>query len=159
MNIEYDLVFLDVDGTLTDGGLFIDDNGIETKRFSVKDGYAIKKLIKNEIKIVIITGRISRIVKKRAAELGIKYVFQGINDKKSLVQKLLKEFNCKKSLYIGDDDNDLLAMKLCNFICCPKDASPKVLEIADYISNINGGYGAVRDILDYLEREINSDRI
>lgn len=115
-------IILDVDGTLTDGRISIDDNGIETKYFNVKDGMAISQAIKHSIDIVIITGRFSKSVDFRCEELGIVHNYQGIKNKKVFLFDLCKKygFDLNQSLFIGDDINDLGVMKAVKFSGCPK---------------------------------------
>lgn len=146
------LIVLDVDGTLTDGSIHIDNLGNEIKTFNVKDGMGIAQAIKNGIECVIITGRKSNIVKMRAEELGIKYVYQGIHNKKQQLEYILKDLKIdfKNTAYIGDDINDLEVMKLVGFSGCPSDSVEEIKEISDFISIYNGGKGAVREIIEYI---------
>lgn len=146
------LVVLDVDGTLTDGGVYIDSNGVETKKFNIKDGAGIVLAEKAGIDFMILTGRKSYCVEKRAEELKIKYVFQGIMDKLSYLKAFLQEnnINPKEVAYMGDDVNDLECMSYVGFTACPADAVKKVREIVDFVSQFNGGYGAVRELCDML---------
>jgi 3-deoxy-D-manno-octulosonate 8-phosphate phosphatase (KDO 8-P phosphatase) len=149
------LVVLDVDGTLTDGKIYIDNNGVETKAFNVKDGMAIAQAIKHDLEIVIMTGRKSRIVEIRACELGISEIYQGVKDKDEKLLQILerKNINLREVAYIGDDINDLKVMKMVGFSACPKDAVKEVKNEVDYISNYNGGEGAVREILELILKE------
>ena len=146
------ILFLDVDGTLTDGKINISSNGEIFKSFNVKDGLGIKKLINNNIIPIIITGRKSSIVEYRCKELGITEVYQNISNKKDFIEKILKEKNILASdtAYMGDDENDLEAMKYCGFSFAPKDAVKKVKDQANYITNLNGGYGCVREAIEYI---------
>jgi len=146
------LFFFDVDGTLTDGKINISPNGEIYKSFNVKDGLGIKKLIRNDITPIIITGRKSDIVKYRCEELGIKEIYQNISQKKELIEKILKEKNilAKETAYIGDDENDLEAIKLCGVTFSPNDAVQKVKENVDYVMTLNGGCGCVREAIDYI---------
>ncbi|UUV18847.1 HAD-IIIA family hydrolase [Fusobacteria bacterium ZRK30] len=146
------LVVLDVDGTLTDGKLYIDNNGVETKAFHVKDGMAIAQGIKNGLDILILTGRESKIVEVRAKELGITEIYQGIKDKKTKIEEVLKDknLNYNNVAYIGDDINDLEVMKLVGYSGCPRDAVKQIRGISDLISEYNGGEGAVREIIEII---------
>lgn len=146
------LVVLDVDGTLTDGGVYIDSNGVETKKFNIKDGAGIVLAEKAGIEFMILTGRKSYCVEKRAEELKIKYVFQGIMDKLSYLKAFLLENNISPDevAYMGDDVNDLECMSYVGFTACPADAVKKVKETVDFVSQFNGGYGAVRELCDLL---------
>lgn len=144
------LIVLDVDGTLTDGGVYIDSNGVETKKFNIKDGAGIVLAEKAGIDFMILTGRESYCVERRAEELKIKYVFQGIIDKFSYLKSFLHENNIdpEEVAYMGDDVNDLECMSYVGFTACPADAVKRVRETVDFVSQFNGGFGAVRDLCD-----------
>lgn len=147
---EIKLIVLDVDGTLTDGKLYYDSNGNEMKSFNVKDGMAIGQAIKNGIDIAIITGRKSKIVERRAEELGIKHVYQGIQNKAKCLQKILFQLNLenKDTMYIGDDINDLDVINRVRLSACPQNAAEELKERVTFISKYNGGEGAVREVVE-----------
>lgn len=149
---EIKMFIMDVDGTLTDGKIHMCDNGELFKSFNVKDGLGIKKLQERNIIPVIITGRISEIVKNRAKELDIKEVYQGVEDKKDILQKLIKKYNFTKNnvAYIGDDLNDLDIMKEVKFKFTVNNGIDELKKISDYISSKDGGEGAVREVVDYI---------
>lgn len=151
------ILVLDVDGTLTDGKIYIDSNGIESKSFHVKDGLAISQLISSGIECAIITGRTSKIVSIRAKELGIKYLYQGVYNKVDQLNSLLLDLGLTKynCAYIGDDINDLDIIKMVSFSACPKDAALEIIKESDFVSKYNGGYGAVREIIEYILKEKN----
>lgn len=144
---------MDVDGTLTDGKIYMGNDGEVMKAFSIKDGYGIHDIaMKAGIIPVIITGRTSQIVLNRCNELGIKEIHQGISNK---IEKLLAVTkNLSTVAYIGDDLNDLSCMnpvkEAGGLVGCPKDAVKKVVELADFVANHNGGDGAVRDFIDWI---------
>lgn len=144
------LIVLDVDGTLTDGKIYHDNNGNEIKSFNVKDGMGIIQALKSGINIAIITARKSSIVEKRSSELGIKYVFQGVHNKVKCLEQLLKDLNLdyRDTIYIGDDINDIGVMEKVRISACPRDSAELVKEKAHFISNYNGGDGAVREIIE-----------
>lgn len=146
------LMILDIDGTMTDGGIYYDSQGNEIKRFNVKDGLAIKIAIQSGIEFAIITGRESRMVSMRAEELGIQYVQSGVQKKYPILIKLLDQLKISEEEvgYIGDDWNDFRCMQLSGFKACPVDAAEEIKGICDYVSNQKGGYGAVRDCLEFL---------
>jgi 3-deoxy-D-manno-octulosonate 8-phosphate phosphatase (KDO 8-P phosphatase) len=147
------MLVMDVDGTLTDGKIYMGQDGEILKVFNVKDGYAIHEILpKYNIIPVIITGRTSRIVENRAKEIGITHIYQGIEDKTGLLRKLVQEINISMSdvAYIGDDINDLECMKICGLKGCPADAVPEIKTIADFISKKNGGEGAVREFVEKI---------
>ena len=130
------LVLLDVDGTLTDGGIYRGNNGEELKRFNVKDGYAIVNAQKLGIEFGIITGRKSELVEIRAKELKIKYLYQGISEKTVILEEIMKKDGLSKEeiAYMGDDLNDLLIMKQVGLSGTPKDAVDEVIQVADFVS-------------------------
>ena len=146
------LVLLDVDGTLTDGGIYRGNNGEELKRFNVKDGYAIVNAQKLGIEFGIITGRKSELVEIRAKELKIKYLYQGISEKTVILEEIMKKDSLSKEeiAYMGDDLNDLLIMKQVGLSGTPKDAVDEVIQVADFVSKKNGGSGAVREFIEYI---------
>lgn len=144
---------MDVDGTLTDGKIYIGASGEMMKAFSIKDGYGLKDVLgKTEIRPVIITGRSSAIVEKRCQELGIDLVFQGIHDKAKQLKAVTQELD--RVAYIGDDLNDLSCIRLIKeaggAVGCPSDAVEGVRALADFIAPHKGGEGAVRDFIDWL---------
>ena len=145
-------IILDIDGTLTDGKIYYLSSGEEMKAFNIKDGLAITVAQKCGIIIVVITGRESEIVERRMKELGVKEIYQGISDKKTFIKKYASENGVKleECGYIGDDLNDLGCMKLMGFTACPNDACEEIRQIADYVAKQNAGYGAVREILEYV---------
>lgn len=144
---------MDVDGTLTDGKIYIGNDGEMMKAFSVKDGCGIRDiLLPTGIIPVIVTGRKSKILENRCGEIGIKEIYQGITNK---IEKLLSITEDLSIIaYIGDDINDLSAMDLIKEaggkIGCPADANRKVKALADFISIKNGGDGAVREFIEWL---------
>ncbi len=156
------LLIMDVDGTLTDGKVYIASTGELFKAFDVKDGLAIKELLPEySIIPVIITGRTSSILQKRCQELNIQLLLQGISDKRNALESLLQDFRKKRReiliseiAYIGDDINDFDCMQYIKnaggIIGCPNDAVLKIKDIADYISSKNGGDGAVREFVEWI---------
>ncbi|MCK9491751.1 MAG: HAD hydrolase family protein [Sulfurimonas sp.] len=149
------LIVLDVDGCLSDGKLTYSSNGVETKSFNVKDGLAISSWIKMGNHVAIITGRKSSIVKRRAKELGIKHLYQGVKDK----QKILKEvvdslgLNLYEVAAIGDDLNDYHMLCLVGKSFTPSDGVKEIKEIVKRVLSKNGGDGVVREMIDLLVDE------
>ena len=135
------ILVLDVDGTLTDGKLYMDDKDNALKAFNVRDGFAIVNWLKLGGEVAIITGKSSNIVERRAKELGIKYVVQGSKNKTQDLKKILERLNLsfENVAYMGDDLNDIGLMKKIALPACPHDAVLEVLEICKFISNKNGG--------------------
>ena len=157
MNNKVKILFLDVDGTLTDGKIYMGANGELMKAFNIKDGAGIHDiLIPYGIIPVIITGRKSDIVTRRCAELGITEIYQEVHNKVEVLKDILKQKQlcCSWSAYIGDDINDLACMRFVKegggIIGCPSDAVKQVLEISDFISSKTGGNGAVREFVEFL---------
>jgi len=157
------LLVLDVDGTLTNGELLFDSNGVELKSFNVKDGLAIASWTKKlGLKVAIITGRTSTIVENRAKELGVQYLFQGIYNKDEVLENILKKENItfKNVASIGDDLNDYKMLKKSYISFCPADAVKEIKEIVNIVCSKNGGYGAVREMIEYiLEYENKKDEL
>lgn len=150
-NIKY--LVMDVDGTLTDGKIYMGQNGEMMKAFNIKDGCGIHDiLIPAGICPVIITGRKSDIVLNRCKELGISEVHQGISDKLGKLMEITG--NLAEVAYIGDDINDLVCMKAVKnaggVLGCPADAVQAIKKITDFVADHNGGDGAVRDFIEWL---------
>jgi len=148
---------MDVDGTLTDGKIYMGNEGEVFKAFDIKDGCGIHDLLKpNGIEPIIITGRRSKILENRAKEIGINSLFQGVSDKVLKLNEILSERNLELSdvAYIGDDINDLTCME--KIICaggltaCPYDAVEAVRSVVNYICKCKGGEGAVRDFIEWV---------
>ncbi|OQY42565.1 MAG: 3-deoxy-D-manno-octulosonate 8-phosphate phosphatase [Fusobacteriia bacterium 4572_74] len=146
------IIILDVDGTMTDGKISYDNNGIETKSFDVKDGMAIAQAIKYGIKVAIITGRISKIVEHRALELGILDIYQGVGNKIATLDELLRkyDYNYENVAYMGDDINDIPAMMRASYVGITADAVSDIEKFAHFKSKNNGGYGAVREFIETI---------
>ena len=154
-NIKY--LVLDVDGTLTDGHIYMGQNGEVMKAFSCKDGYGICHIAQpNGITPIIITGRVSDIVMNRADELKITEIHQGISDKFPKLMEILEKNGdtLSECAYCGDDMNDYDCMKKIQqaggLVGCPADAVDEVIKIADFVSSKDGGRGAVREFIEWL---------
>ena len=141
-----------VDGTLTDGKIYIGADGEVMKAFNVKDGYAISHLKEYGIIPVIITGRESEIVKYRAKELGVTELYQGVKEKLSVLKEIAEKYgiSSEEIAYIGDDLNDLECMKYCGYSGCPYDAVSEVKDAVKYFCRNSGGEGALREYIDFL---------
>lgn len=146
------ILVMDVDGTLTDGKIYIGSDGEMLKAFNVKDGLGISKLRTNNIIPAIITGRKSEILKRRSEELKIEELYQGEENKIGKLKELVERYKCSLSevAYIGDDENDLQCMRVCGYTGCPADAVESVKNEVDYICDKKGGEGAVREFIDVL---------
>lgn len=147
------MLVMDVDGTLTDGIIYISGQGEVMKAFDVKDGYAIKHILPTlGITPVIITGRKSDIVERRSKELDICELYQGVLDKVAVLKEIAEKHSIKPEeiAYIGDDLNDLPAIEFCGLTACPQNSVAAVMKQADYICRRDGGRGAVREFIDFI---------
>jgi len=155
MSIE--LIVLDVDGTMTNSHITYSENGDEIKSFNVKDGLAIASWRKLGKQVAIITGRSSKIVERRAKELKIEYFYQGVDNKKEVLEDLLQklDISMQNVAAIGDDLNDLSMLNAAAISFVPQDASSYVDKIADVILSKRGGDGAVREMIEYLIKKEN----
>lgn len=146
------LLILDVDGTMTDGGVYYDATGNELKKFAIKDGAGIVLARAAGIQVMICTGRACEAVRRRAADLHIEYLYQNVADKATFLRGFLDEhhFSREQAAYCGDDLNDLSAMALCGFVACPADAVDAVRRRADFVCPHRGGEGAVRDAIEEI---------
>lgn len=153
--MEIKLFVIDVDGTMTDGGLYYDENGNETKKFCTKDAAGFFAAHQLGMEIMILTGRECKATARRMTEMKVEYLFQNVKDKAQFLEEFMRKNNLSKNMvgYIGDDLNDFPSMELCGYIGCPADSCQEVKAIADYISPVKGGYGAVRDVVEHLLRE------
>ncbi len=150
------LLVLDVDGVLTDGRIVMDDAGRELKFFHVRDGMGIHLLMKRGIEVAIISGRFSYVTLRRAEDLGIKYVYQGIKDKLAILKSLCDSLSLTKEevAYVGDDLNDVECIKWAGFGVVVADAPEYVKKYADYVTRLPGGKGAVREVCDLILEKV-----
>ncbi len=146
------LILSDVDGVLTDGGIVFDNQGIETKRFHVRDGLGIRLWQKAGYRFGLITHRSSNIVKMRVAELGIEIIRQGVDNKLTALQGILGELQLSASqvCYIGDDLPDLPAVRAVGFGVAVADGCAELRQAARYVTKLPGGCGAVREIIELI---------
>ncbi|MGE4318092.1 MAG: KdsC family phosphatase [Deferribacterales bacterium] len=145
-------LILDVDGVLTDGGIIYDENGLETKRFDVKDGLGIKLAQHSGIEVVVISGRKSKVTELRCRELGIKRYYTGIKDKTECYKSLKDELGITDSetAFMGDDLNDLKLLKLVGFSATVSDSFDYIKSEVDYVTQKKGGQGAVREFIEQI---------
>jgi len=150
--VSIELIVLDVDGTMTDSRITYSENGDEIKSFNVKDGLAIASWRRLGKQVAIITGRSSQIVARRAKELRIEHFYQGVHNKREVLESLLDklDISMENVAAIGDDLNDLSMLKAAAVSFVPRDASAYVDKIADVILTKKGGDGAVREMIEYL---------
>jgi 3-deoxy-D-manno-octulosonate 8-phosphate phosphatase (KDO 8-P phosphatase) len=146
------LLGMDVDGVLTPSDILYLSNGEEMKCFNVKDGHGLWMLTQANLKTAIITGRQSPITQRRAEELSITYLFQGIKQKRPILQQVVDELGLSldQVAYIGDDLPDLPVLEGVGLSCCPADAVPQVKLACQFITQQPGGQGAVRELCDLL---------
>ena len=142
----------DVDGVLTDGTITITMSGDMLRTMHTKDGFAIKTAIDAGFNVCVISGGTSESVRKRLEGLGMTNIYLGANNKVEQLNEYMDIYNIetKNILYMGDDIPDLPVMKLVGLPCCPQDAVPEIKAISKYISHINGGKGAVRDVIEQV---------
>ena len=147
------LLVMDVDGTLTDGKIYIGAQGELMKAFDVRDGYAIAHMLPAAgITPVIITGRISQIVEARAQELNIRELYQNVSDKLEQLKEVAEKYKVRPEeiAYIGDDLNDLECICYCGMTACPGDAAEEIKQQVQYVCDHEGGCGAVREFISRL---------
>lgn len=146
------LLILDVDGVMSDGLIYMGNNGEELKAFNVRDGYGLRCVLTSGIEVAIITGRKAKLLEDRCHTLGISHLFQGQSDKLIAYRQLLSELNltANEVAYIGDDLIDWPVMEQVGLSVAVADAHPLLLPKADYVTRINGGRGAVREVCDLI---------
>ncbi len=146
------LLILDVDGVMTDGGITIDADGIETKTFDVRDGHGIKLLQRAGIEVAIISGRRSRVVEHRAAELGISLVYQGALDKRVALEAIMafRGITPEEVAYLGDDVVDLPVLRRVGLAMAVADGVQELAPYMHYTTRTAGGRGAVREVAELI---------
>jgi 3-deoxy-D-manno-octulosonate 8-phosphate phosphatase (KDO 8-P phosphatase) len=146
------LLIFDVDGVMTDGGLYYGPQGEAFKRFDVKDGHALVLARLTGLPAAILTARTSEIVEVRARELKLAKVMQGRKEKGPAIEELCAELKVPlaEASYMGDDVNDLAPMQRVGLAACPADAAPEVRAFAHYVAPSRGGFGAVRDVTELV---------
>ena len=147
-----DFLLLDVDGVMTDGVIAVDDNGVETKHFHVRDGSAIALWRRLGKRVGILSGRRAKAVDIRAAELGISPVIQGVAEKAAPFANLLNTFHldAKTIAYMGDDLADLPVLGSVGLASSPQDAAIEVRDRVHYVTGARGGFGAVRELVEVI---------
>jgi 3-deoxy-D-manno-octulosonate 8-phosphate phosphatase (KDO 8-P phosphatase) len=145
-------VILDVDGVLTDGGIYYDPTGREIKRFHVADGLGMELLRHAGIRVVILSGRVAEAITRRAAELRVTDCYQGVRDKKAQIERLRQQWQMKADelLYVGDDLNDLPAFEAVGVRVAVANADAMLKAQAHYVTKATGGNGAVREVCEWL---------
>lgn len=146
------LLLLDVDGVLTDGSIIYSDEGSETKVFNVKDGYGLKLIMSAGIKVGLVTGRTSKALHRRCRDLGVRYVYDGVQQKAQLLDTIVRETGvaAANTAFIGDDLPDLPLMRRIGLSIAVADAHETVRNFSDWVTAAPGGRGAVREVCDAL---------
>ncbi|HEX9251084.1 MAG TPA: HAD-IIIA family hydrolase [Ignavibacteriaceae bacterium] len=147
------VILTDVDGVLTDTGIYYGKDGEAFKRFSIRDGMGVERLRKYaNIETIIITGENSNTVKTRAEKLKMKEFYLGVNKKEDVLESIKKKngFEKENIAYIGDDANDFDVMQLCGFTAVPNDGMNFIKDIADYVCETSAGYGAFREFAELI---------
>ena len=157
--INYDLkkikaIVFDVDGVLSQATIGMDADGQPVRTMNVKDGYAIRSAIKNGLRIAIMTGGDSEVIEKRYRYLGVEDIYMHCFMKTDDYNDFLQRYalHSEEVLYMGDDIPDYEVMKTCGCPCCPADACPEIKSISLYISQVHGGEGCARDIIEQVMR-------
>ena len=147
-----DTFIFDVDGVLTDGSLTVTTDGEMLRTMNVKDGYALKAALDSGYKIAIISGGTNEGVRTRLKALGVEFIYLGSHDKIKQLNSFINSsgVNMNNILYMGDDIPDIPVLKVVGLSCCPQDAVNEVKEVSTYVSNKNGGKGAVRDVIEQV---------
>ena len=150
------LIISDVDGVLTDGGMYYDKTGEVLKKFNAKDGMGVE-LLRKKIKVVLMTKERSQIVLKRAKKIKVDQVYTGIKNKELLLPKICVKYKISKNeiAYIGDDVNDFNIMKQVGLSAVPSDGNEKIKNISDYVCKTKGGDGAFRELVDLILSNYN----
>jgi 3-deoxy-D-manno-octulosonate 8-phosphate phosphatase (KDO 8-P phosphatase) len=145
-------IVLDIDGVFTDNTILITEQGEFLRSMNVRDGYAIKRALKAGLQMAVISGGNSAGTRKRFEMLGISEIHLGIEHKLEVMNDVLQKWKLdyKDVAYMGDDLPDLEIMERTGLACCPNDAVPEILQVADYISPISGGKGCVRDLIEKI---------
>lgn len=148
------LVSFDVDGVLTDGKLYYTDQGAEIKAFNVQDGSALKLLQLHGLEIAIITGRDSPMVARRASELGIPHVYQGVDDKATALDRICADLGLKnaEAAHVGDDLPDLVLFQKVGLAIGVPNGHPSALASTDYVTRLAGGQGVAREVTELILR-------
>ena len=146
------LFAVDVDGVLTDGGMYYGESGEELKKFNTRDGMGLKLLQAEGLITAFITRENTKLVARRGERLGIPEVHQGVHDKLRMLQTLVDKYNLdlEQVSYIGDDVNDLAALRAVGFSGAPADCMEAVKKVVHYLCRLKGGEGAVREVIDLI---------
>jgi len=153
-------IVTDVDGVLTDGGIYTGSNGVMLKKFNVKDGAAVKILQSLGIETIIMSSENDpnngKILKSRSKKIGVNHCFYGMKEKHIFLKKIMNDYNIKSEniAYIGDDINDLEAMRMASFRACPNDAVDAIKDIINIKLKLNGGKGCFRELTEHIKSNL-----
>jgi 3-deoxy-D-manno-octulosonate 8-phosphate phosphatase (KDO 8-P phosphatase) len=144
----------DIDGVLTDGSVLVLESGLQARRMSIRDGFALQLAVKTGYRVAAVSGSSPSPVIERLEKLGVKDVHMSVLNKSAFVSAYMEKHKLAKEkiLYMGDDLPDLPVMSMVGLAACPADAAPEILELANYISPIDGGYGCARDVIEKVLR-------
>lgn len=147
-------LFFDVDGVLTDGRVYLSDDGREFKVFNTKDGHGLKRAVQAGLQVAWISGRTSRPTELRARELGVRFCYQGVADKLKVYRALCRRWNvtAAETAAMGDDEPDVPLLEEAGFSACPADAAAPARKAADVVLKRAGGDGAVREFVEHILR-------
>lgn len=146
------LVATDADGVLTDGRIIVGSDGTEFRAFHARDGLGVKLGQRAGLRFAVVSGRASAALAARAGELGFDEIHQGIEDKGACVRGILERHGLSPEAlcYVGDDVNDLAALRMAGLSAAPADAAPEVLRTVDWVTAPGGGRGAIREVIDLI---------
>ncbi|GMT42638.1 MAG: hypothetical protein IEMM0002_1049 [bacterium] len=146
------IIILDVDGVMTDGKIIVNDDGVESKNFHVRDGLAIALAVRNGMLFSIISGRYSKVVERRVIPLGIHDIHQNVSDKLKVFEAVLAKNNleAEQAAFMGDDINDIDVLQKAGYSAAPSDADETVKKIVSWVSSYPGGGGAVREMIQFI---------
>lgn len=154
------LIGFDIDGVFTDGRFYLSDDGVESKAFCTQDGFGIRQLLKAGIAVAVISGRRSKAVDQRMAELGVEHVIQGCKDKVAALDRLIDELGIAtaQTAFVGDDVPDLPVLRHSGFAVAVGNAVTAVKAECDLVTDAAGGAGAVREVCDLVLSSVNAHR-
>ena len=146
------LLICDVDGVFSDGRIYLSNSGEELKAFHTRDGYGVRSILTSGFNLAVITGRQSKIVENRMTALGVTHIYQGVDNKFELYEALLALYGVtpEEVAYIGDDIVDLPVMNVVGLAVSVADGHPYVRQHAHFVTTLNGGHGALRELTDLL---------
>ncbi len=149
---EIQLLVFDCDGVLTDGRVIVDDHGVQSRNFHVRDGFAIRAAMKQGLQIGVMSGKSIRAVNLRMEELGVELLVQGEKNKAQAMEKMARQagVTLEQTGFVGDDLIDLPAFAVCGYSIAVADAVEEVKAVADYVTTLPGGHGAARQAIEHI---------